>query len=76
MQNSVCDRLAPVVEAAIDYNGSEEFSFGGKGEKNLLPTVSLCLFEVLIAMHCVILRVVICARGLRRAARVPFFSSA
>ena len=31
MADSVCTRLAPVVEAAIDFDGSPTFNFGGKG---------------------------------------------
>jgi hypothetical protein len=32
MADTVCSRLAPVVEAAIDFNGFDDFNFGGKGE--------------------------------------------
>jgi len=32
MANTACTRLAPVVEAAIEFNGSLDFDFGGKGE--------------------------------------------
>jgi hypothetical protein len=32
MGDSVCSRLAPVVDAAIDFDGSPTFNFGGKGE--------------------------------------------
>lgn len=31
MADTVCFRLAPVVEAAIDFNGHDNFDFGGKG---------------------------------------------
>jgi hypothetical protein len=31
MADTVCTRLAPVVEAAIDFDGSPKFNFGGKG---------------------------------------------
>lgn len=31
MADTVCTRLAPVVEAAIDFDGSPTFNFGGKG---------------------------------------------
>jgi len=31
MSQTVAERLVPVVEAAIEYNGSEKFDFGGKG---------------------------------------------
>jgi len=31
MADTVCTRLAPVVEAAIDFDGSPSFNFGGKG---------------------------------------------
>jgi len=31
MCDTVCSRLAPVVEAAIDFDGSPTFNFGGKG---------------------------------------------
>ena len=33
MANTVCSRLAPVVEAAIEFNGSSDFNFGGKGNR-------------------------------------------
>ena len=32
MCDTVCSRLAPVVEAAIDFDGSPTFNFGGKGK--------------------------------------------
>ena len=32
MCDTVCSRLAPVVEAAIDFEGSPTFNFGGKGK--------------------------------------------
>jgi ankyrin repeat/IBR domain-containing protein 1 len=32
MGDAVCTRLAPVVDAAIDFDGSPTFNFGGKGE--------------------------------------------
>lgn len=35
MAQSVSQRMVPVVEAAIEYNGSEEFDFGGKGTTGL-----------------------------------------
>lgn len=31
MADTVCTRLAPVVQAAIDFDGSPTFNFGGKG---------------------------------------------
>jgi len=31
MADTVCTRLAPVVEAAIDFDGRQTFNFGGKG---------------------------------------------
>ena len=37
MANTVCSRLAPVVEAAIDFKGSSDFNFGGKGKKQKQP---------------------------------------
>ena len=32
MADTVCSRLAPVVEKAIDFNGFDDFNFGGKGK--------------------------------------------
>lgn len=31
MADTVCERLAPVVDAAAEFDGSPEFNFGGKG---------------------------------------------
>ena len=32
MADTACSRLAPVVEAAVEFNGSSDFDFGGKGK--------------------------------------------
>ena len=34
MSSNVCDRLAPVVDAAAEYTCDPNFSFGGKGRYN------------------------------------------
>jgi hypothetical protein len=36
MGETACARLAPVVEAAIDFNGFDDFNFGGKGKYMLV----------------------------------------
>lgn len=40
MADTACSRLAPVVEAAVEFNGSAHFDFGGKGKIPLR-----CLFH-------------------------------
>ena len=34
MADTACSRLAPVIEAAIEFSGFSDFNFGGKGKKN------------------------------------------
>ena len=45
MGDTVCKRLAPVVEAAIDFDGSPQFNFGGQG-KGYLPSANGMSFLV------------------------------
>ena len=72
MGETACARLAPVVEAAIDFNGFDDFNFGGKGKSMpcvLVPT--LCLASRLtVSLHS-IHRTFICPCCFHRAARVP-----
>jgi Mn-dependent DtxR family transcriptional regulator len=35
MGDTVCTRLAPVVKAAAEFDGSPDFNFGGKGVSRL-----------------------------------------
>jgi hypothetical protein len=72
MGETACARLAPVVEAAIDFNGFHDFNFGGKGKSVpcvLVPPLSLAS-RLTVSLHS-IHRTFICPCCFHRAARVP-----
>ncbi len=52
MADTACSRLDPVVEAAVEFNGSAHFDFGGKGKMHFilfsLPRFSCSITCVLI----------------------------
>lgn len=77
MGETACARLAPVVEAAIDFNGFDDFNFGGKGKS--VPCVLVppsCLASRLtVSLHS-IHRTFICPCCFHRAARVPLCPTA
>jgi hypothetical protein len=72
MGDTACARLAPVVEAAIDFNGFDDFNFGGKGKSVLcvLVLVSRLASQLTMPLHS-IHRTFICPCCFHRAARVP-----
>ena len=51
MANTVCSRLAPVVEAAIEFNGASDFNFGGKGETEKKLSLWTVIYRLLQDAH-------------------------
>ena len=73
MGESVCVRLAPVVKAAFDFDGSSEFNFGGKGASKKIHGV---FSRTKFPHDSVDIRIIFCTWRIHRAFGMPLGSTA